>query len=104
MASRLMDVDAHRRILAWFYATRRLCRDEYNHLLENVNEIEWKVSECSGKTPFREFAFAHKIAQKSAGRHDCGMLAYRCSRCGSYHIGKKRPKAPRVFKREAVDE
>jgi len=63
---------------------------------------------CTGKTPFRDFLFAHKIARKSAGRHDCGMKVYKCHQCGLWHIGQKTPPSalaykPQVFK-WAADE
>lgn len=101
----MIDHDAHRRILAWGLGSGRLHPVEYNHLLESVNHAEAVAAQCAGKSAFREFAFANKIAQKSAGRNDCGTTVYRCKSCGLWHIGNRIPAAARqrTFTRNVDD-
>lgn len=57
--------------------------------IDTPGEAEFQASSCSGKEAYRTVHLARKVLKRRLNR-DKGrsmLVAYRCDRCGSYHIG-----------------
>lgn len=57
---------------------------------------------CEGKIRLNTFAQAEKVAAKSAHRHHEQFHAYRCDRCGGYHVGESSERKNRTYRRRQV--
>lgn len=81
------QLQASRAILYWAAKTRRMLWREYNALMRDVRDREWRLIGCNGKETFETFAAAEAIA-----KHRCGKdghrtrKPYHCSFCGKFHV------------------
>lgn len=52
---------------------------------------EWarviRGAQCTGKATFDTRFLAAKVAKRIAGRKRSQMVAYRCDKCGKWHVG-----------------
>lgn len=67
------------------------------HVMENQGR-RWEKAHhaavCQAKFAFKHKARAKSAASKATKRLGYRMGAFRCSRCGDYHIGSKEPLVP----------
>lgn len=70
---------------------------EYNALMADVREREWRLIGCNGKETFPTFEAADRVA-----KHRCGKdghkarRAYHCQFCGEYHVAAVHPRTKTI--------